>query len=728
MIRAILIGVEHYPSASTAWDLDGPARDVLRVLTYLRSRGVPRNEICCLVSALPRNADTAKAIHAGAAEQDAPTEEALNRLFENVLPGQATDTLFLYWSGHGFMEKDGQRRLFTADARPELKKNVNLDSLLRSLDSSTFKNIKRVDAIIDACANYIAATAAGITDRSFAVGTRNAEGELRILCAASAGEFARNVHGGDTGVFTTELMAMAERAPLADGSLFDFRTLAPALRERFAKLRREDSARQAPNLIWVRASGTDETAPLPEVDRGDLFLSRLGVFEDSFSFLGCIAVYPRSRTLEVEAQIQRLRTNELLVQHETFPRRYCLTPNARASAIVRLDVLGEAEATRDKHARHYAQLARTHERWLRQPARRGSLDMLEQELPNILKALEWCETQPELVEDGLELAAGLFWFWNLTGRFELAADWLRRLLEKGMGAPQASQARARYAAGALAFMMGDYEQACDLLDQAKDFWAAQAEGEERDLRLAYTQVVLCRAKQTTAAAIKEAEAALDLFRVRGDRWGQALALNDLGYVFARARRWNEAGTALTASLSLWRALSDAWGTPLTLNNLGMVQLQEHKAGKARDSHEEALQLQLEEGDVWGAAESLKFLGELALDREDLAEARACFKASLARLAEAPRPQLQVDCLLGLARWAAAARPLTNGCAVAGARALATWEVETQKAGLVLPPHHRDLADELDRRLRTQLGGRYSTERAIGRKMSLADALMAVTSS
>lgn len=724
MIRAILVGVESYPQASAAWDLDGPARDVLRVLTYLRSRGIPREEIRCLVTALPRNAGTVEAIHAGAADRVVPTEAALNALFEDELPEQAPDTLFIYWSGHGFMEKDGQRRLFTADARPELKKNVNLDSLLRALDSSTFKNIRQVDAIIDACANYVAATAAGITDRSFAVGTRNAEGELRILCAASAGEFARNVRGGDTGVFTTELMTIVERAPLADGSLFDFGMLAPALRERFAQLRHEGSARQAPSLIWVRASGTDETAPLPE-DRGDLFLSRLGVFQDSFSFLGCIAVYPRSRTLEVEAQIQRLRTSGLLVQHKTFPRRYCLTPDALRSATERLFVLGEADATRDKHARYYAQLARIHERSLRQAARRGSQDMLELELPNIRKAMEWCEMRPELVEDGLELAAGLFWFWNLSGRFEEAADWLRRLLEKGAAASPASQAKARYAAGALAFMRGDYEQACDLLAQAKDFWAGQAEGEERDLRLAYTQVVLGRAKETTAAAIEEAGDALKLFRFRGDRWGEALALNDLGYVLARDRRWDEAGTALTKSVSLWRALGDAWGTPLTLNNLGMVQFQKQQPDKARESHEEALQLQLEEGDLWGAAESLKFLGELALDREDLAEASACFKASLDRLSAARRPQLQVDCLLGLARWAAAARPLTDDCAVAGARALATWEVEAQKARLVLPPHHRELADELGKRLGKRLGGRYSTERAIGRKMSLTEALTAV---
>src|SRR4051812_37785145 len=89
MIKAILIGVEYYPQASAAWDLDGPARDVLRVLTYLRSRGIARNEIRCLVSALPRNSGTAEAVDAGAAERDAPTEAALISLFDDVLPGQA---------------------------------------------------------------------------------------------------------------------------------------------------------------------------------------------------------------------------------------------------------------------------------------------------------------------------------------------------------------------------------------------------------------------------------------------------------------------------------------------------------------------------------------------------------------------------------------------------------------------------------------------------------------
>ena len=626
------------------------------------------------------------------------------------------------------MERDGQRRLFTSDARPESKKNVNLNSLLDALDSTTFKGIKRVDAIVDTCANYVAATTAGITDRSFAVGDRDARGEQRVLCAASAGEYARNLSAEQTGLFTKELMAIAERAPTADSTLFDFRALVPALRERFAALRREGAAQHAPSLIWSRADNVEETAPLPPVDGGDLFLSRLGVFEGSFSFLGCTAVYPRSRTLEVEAQVRRLRMSGLLLLHESVPRRYLLTPEARASAKERLAVLGETEATREKHAHHYFELTQTRELSLRSPARRGSMDLLEQELGNILKALDWYEAHPALAERGLEMAAALFWFWNMTGRFELGASRLRALLDAADASSEQARARAHYAEGALAFMLGQYEKACDLLERSAQFWAAQPAGGERDVRLAYTKVVLGRAEGTVDAAIGNVRQALNLFNARGDHWGQALALNDLGYVLIRDGRWNEARCALNESLSLWRTLGDSWGTPLTLNNLGMVQLCGEQSNDARRSHEEALAIQLEEGDVWGAAESLKYLGEVALEMTDLAEARDCFLASLTRLESSPRPQIQIDCLLGLARLAAEARPLTKDTAALVARALATWRCEIQRGEIVLLSCHNMLAKQLEGRLRNVLDDRFAFDWERGKAMTLKEALAALLAS
>ena len=725
MIRAIIVGVEHYPDAGASWDLDGPANDVLRLLRYIVARGVPKEAIRCLVSSLPRNAAVLERIGAEAGELATPSEAVLNHLFEDVLPDESADPLLLYWSGHGFMEQDGQRRLFTSDARPESKKNVNLNSLLDALDSTTFAGIRRVDAIIDTCANYIAATTAGVTDRGFTVGTRAAPREQRVLCGASAGEYALNLSAEQTGLFTKELMAIVEREPARDGVLFDFGGLLPALRERFAALRREGAVRQAPNLIWARADDVEETAPLPPVDGGDLFLSRLGVFEGSFSFLGCKAVYPRSRTLEVEAQVRRLRTGGLLLLHESVPRRYLLTSEARVSAKGRLAVLGEMEATRDRHAGHYVELTRTHELSLRSPARRGSLDLLEQELGNILQALDWCEARPALAEDGLKIASAMFWFWNLTGRFELGASRLSSLLDAAVAASMQTRAQAHYAAGALAFMLGQYEKACDLLERSRQFWAAQPLGDERDVRLAYVLIVLGRAQGTVDTATKNARHALKLFRTRGDRWGQALALNDLGYVLIRGERWKEALTRLTESLSLWRALGDPWGVPLTLNNLGLVQLHEQQAVAARGSHEEALAIQLEEGDAWGAAESLKYLGEVALENEDLAEARECFRASLFRLKAAPRPQIQIDCLLGFARLAAEARPLTMDAAAPIARALATWRFEVEKRGIAMLQHHDLLAKQLKGQLKNVLGDRFASDWERGKEMPLAEALAAM---
>ena len=187
----------------------------------------------------------------------------------------------------------------------------------------------------------------------------------------------------------------------------------------------------------------------------------------------------------------------------------------------------------------------------------------------------------------------------------------------------------------------------------------------------------------------------------------------------------EAKEHLNKSLSLWRTLGDPWGTPLTLNNRGLVLLREGRADDALKDHEEALRIQLEEGDIWGGADSLHYLGEVALELEEYAEAELCFRSSLARQKAVARPQIQLDCLLGLARVEGAARPLTKEAAGRAARMLGTWQCEADRANLVLTPHHPEIARMLKQRLRKLLDDRFALEWETGRKTSLKETLQAV---
>jgi tetratricopeptide (TPR) repeat protein len=140
-----------------------------------------------------------------------------------------------------------------------------------------------------------------------------------------------------------------------------------------------------------------------------------------------------------------------------------------------------------------------------------------------------------------------------------------------------------------------------------------------------------------------------VFRKQGtDRWGLALALNDLGNVRRRRGEIPEALELYNQSLDLWKDLEDIWGLPLTRSNLGFLLMMDKKFGQARGELEEALEVQRSVNDRWGSAETLKYLGDLAVREEKYQEAEEHYLESLRGNQESGRRQFMIGCLAGLA--------------------------------------------------------------------------------
>jgi tetratricopeptide (TPR) repeat protein len=307
---------------------------------------------------------------------------------------------------------------------------------------------------------------------------------------------------------------------------------------------------------------------------------------------------------------------------------------------------GEADLRR-RHAEFFLGLAERANAGIKTTERVSHLGRLDEERDNLRAALEWSCSESGDRELSLRLAGALFWYWNLRAEFSEGRSWLKRAL----GERRAARARALYGAGGMAFLQDDFEAARPLVDESVAIWRSLGPEHERDLGYALTILGMTALGQNHLDfALESATECVEIFRKHKaeDRWGLALALNDLGNVRRRRGEISEALELYKESLALWMDLGDTWGLPLTRSNLGFLLMMDKKFADARCELEEALEIQRSMNDRWGSAETLKYLGDLAVRERSYQEAEAHYLESLQRNQESGRRQFMIGCLAGLA--------------------------------------------------------------------------------
>lgn len=247
--RAIVVGIEQY-AAGSSWDLDGPASDAVRFLEFLRASGIPKHNIYAYVAPLIRNEPLSQRVSDLAGNALRPTEENINRFFEDELRNTRAELLVLFWAGHGVITLEDERRLYTSDATSDNKRNVDLNSLLETLRSDAYRDLQRQAIIVDACANYIQGGASSLPQRKYRGGMGVAGREQFALYAGSPGEYAINLGSQKSGMFSRELMNIISTEKSIEGWPSRLTLVADGLAERFTKLRQEGKTQQTPATFW----------------------------------------------------------------------------------------------------------------------------------------------------------------------------------------------------------------------------------------------------------------------------------------------------------------------------------------------------------------------------------------------------------------------------------------------------------------------------------------------
>ncbi len=469
-------------------------------------------------------------------------------------------------------------------------------------------------------------------------GTRSEAVEVSVERAERAGRFSATP---ETLSLVAEVCRLLDGLPLAI-ELAAAQTRALGVAQIAARLREGDELPSGhPAITPERHRSVDDTIEwsfrlLVGAER--TLLRRLSVFHGAFSIEAAEAIAgDTAEPAEVDgvpivALLTSLVDKSMVAVIDASPgaNHFRLLESVRRFAGQRLIEAESVAELRRRHFRYYRDLAAGAAEGLRGPDQAAWLQRLRIQEDNLREALAFgVETASANEGDGSVVAMGcdLFWYWNAADLFTEGLRWMERLLGIDLDSvPLQLIAEAYWAAGTLAWLLGDLSRAAEHLGEARRRFtqiddrigvarvemnlgrvplyrgdaAAAAEmlevsatrlralGPTLELALSLTGLGVARGMLgKRASALEASREALRIFRRVGDPFFEAVAIGDLGWIHYLTGDSASARQHLEESLDLRRRLDSAWLLAQTLSQLAEV---EHYAGQF-----DAAGVHLEEG-------------------------------------------------------------------------------------------------------------------------------------
>ena len=320
--------------------------------------------------------------------------------------------------------------------------------------------------------------------------------------------------------------------------------------------------------------------------------------------------------VDVLTPVAGLIDKNLLLRVGDGETRFRMLETIREFAQERLEVTGEADAVRRRHAAWFLGLARQAERFIWSEHQTVWLERVERAHDNVRAALNWCLSGQD-EETGALLAAAMHRFWFARGFIREGRRWCQVAASK----QQVSATGRALALRNLAFFLvyqGEAEQAIGLAEQA----AALARSVGEPALMAWILHGLALA----TAAVGDFERSerfsremLDVARQAGDEPLTARALINIGNALRTRGDKARARVALEEALSVARPRHDKWLASVVARSLGLALAPEDPV-QALMLLEESLALAYDIGHRWLIVRGLEDLaGVLASsDRAEVA--------------------------------------------------------------------------------------------------------------
>jgi predicted ATPase/DNA-binding CsgD family transcriptional regulator len=381
---------------------------------------------------------------------------------------------------------------------------------------------------------------------------------------------------------------------------------------------------------------------------------------------------------------------------EVAEPRFLMLETLREFGLEELGAREDADETRRRHVAYFLGLAERAAAEASGAEGKVWQDQLERDHDNLRAALTW--TIEHDVGTALRLGAALRRFWGQRSYWTEGRRWLARALERAGGGATPERAAALLAAGVLASVQGDCEQAGRCLEESLALWGRldnPREAARTQRELGVVASYLGRFDRASGLF----EAALARSRLLRDQDAIGRCLSDLAVVSFRLDDYVAAVSWGTEALATARDTGDLWLTGVVLGNLSGAYDRLGDETRAAALTEEALDLARRLDDAFGVAFNQFHLATYARRRGRFGEALHRLNESLTVTLELDEKRLLTrvfdnfaDVAAGCGQAEAAARLLGAAVALREAAGDALFPTEEAELAPVLAKCREVLGD------------------------------------
>lgn len=379
----------------------------------------------------------------------------------------------------------------------------------------------------------------------------------------------------------------------------------------------------------------------------------------------------------VSSLVEKSLLRQIIIPRSDEPR-YQMFETVREFGIEQLIAEGEQAEAHAAQAAHLLDLVERAFIGIDGPDYEREIARLDTEHDNVRSALAWSERSGDGLV-GLRLAERMARYWVVRGSYEEGRGWLKRVLGSTPAHPTPERLAALRAAGWLARLQGDPDDAAGLQTEA-----------------------------------------LDGARLLEDALNAAAAMQELSLIEMHRGNFERGAGHIEAALALLRAnesltLQGPQLVSVALANVGQVALANGDSKRAILAATEAIERQRALGYTWALGDTLRILGDALYESGELEQALAAYKESVEITRDEGDRRFLSNALAGIANIATALHQPARA-----ARLFAAVDLLRTEIGAGLEIWQRERYDRALARAKGSLPTeRFNNEWNAGRSLPLA---------
>ena len=353
-------------------------------------------------------------------------------------------------------------------------------------------------------------------------------------------------------------------------------------------------------------------------------LSQLSVFQGGFDRFGADQVAGASLSL-----LASLSAKSLIRYLENG--RYDLHEVIRQYALAYLGANSKTNETPKRHSNYFLKFVADREQALKSASQQEALREFTDEMDNIRAAWAYAIKHEMFVPIGNAIRS-LGWFFEASGLLDDGIDQFAMLVHAFDGKPQNEVSYkvlglALMQQGLLYFRKGWFAHARNLYKKSIEFLRRiNNQCLLTDSFVFYGIILHLDGEYEHARSMMQE--GLACAQAGGDRWFEAYAIYNLGYVDSLQGRYAKGYEKMMAGLETWRTLGDPHSISLGLNFLVTTLISLERYEEAKSNMVESIRLCEISKNRWGMGTAYRYYGLATMAQGNYLEAQELFRKSL----------------------------------------------------------------------------------------------------